>query len=93
MIKGGPSVLFDAIVLIPAQDAMESLLAVPAVSEFLADADVHKKFILYADTASSLLEQAGIDAPDERAGYIKLGSKKNISKFFDHCYARRCWDR
>jgi len=93
MIKGGPSVLFDAIVLIPAEDAVESLLAEPAVSEFLADADVHKKFVLYADTASSLLEHAGIDAPDERAGYIRLGSKKNISEFVDHCYARRCWDR
>ena len=44
---GGPSVLFDAVAILNAADATESLLSNAAVGDFIRDAFGHLKFIGY----------------------------------------------
>ena len=59
MIDGGPSVLYDAVALLPAQDGIQALLQESAARDFVADAFAHCKFIGYAEAALPLFEKAG----------------------------------
>ncbi|HEV7661255.1 MAG TPA: hypothetical protein VGO55_15560 [Allosphingosinicella sp.] len=59
-IDGGPSVLFDAVVIL-ASDTGAALLAGDAVSkDFLSDAFNHCKFIGYSAAVLALFEKAGL---------------------------------
>src|SRR6476659_9370839 len=49
MIDGGPSVLYDAIALLPAAPAMDDLLQESTARDFVADAFTHCKFIGYVE--------------------------------------------
>ena len=49
MIDGGPSVLYDAVALLPAAAAMNDLLQESAARDFVADAFAHCKFIGYVE--------------------------------------------
>ena len=44
-IDGGPSVLYDAVILLAARHGTPALAAQPAVRDFVADAYAHCKFI------------------------------------------------
>jgi catalase len=54
MIDGGPSVLYDAVALLPAENAMADLLPESTARDFVADAFAHCKFIGYVDAATPL---------------------------------------
>ena len=51
MIDGGPSVLYDAVALLPAADAIDDLLQESTVRDFVADAFAHCKFIGHVNAA------------------------------------------
>ena len=51
MIDGGPSVLYDAVALLPAEAAMADLLQESTARDFVADAFAHCKFIGYVEAA------------------------------------------
>ena len=70
-IGGGPSVLYDAVAILPAANQAEMLAKNPAAREFAADAFTHLKFIAYTDGAKPLLEKAGI-AKDLDKGCIPV---------------------
>ena len=93
MIDGGPSVLYDAIALLPAAAAMDDLLQESSARDFVADAFAHCKFIGYVDAALPLFEKAGvaIDALDE--GCIVLGNVKDAKSFVDGLAKLRVWER
>ena len=93
MIDGGPSVLYDAIALLPAAAAMGDLLQESSARDFVADAFAHCKFIGYVDAALPLFEKAGvaIDALDE--GCIVLGNVKDAKSFVDGLAKLRVWER
>jgi len=92
MIDGGPSVLYDAVALLPAADAMEDLLQESTARDFVADAFAHCKFIGYVDAAMPLFAKAGIsDAIDE--GFIELGSAEDIDGFIEELGKLRLWSR
>lgn len=91
MIDGGPSVLYDAVALLPAHSAMESLLAEPTVRDFVADAFAHCKFIGYVAAAEPLFAKAGIAALDD--GCIALARNKDISGFILQLGKLRLWSR
>ena len=59
-VDGGPSVLFDAVVLLPSQEGADLLAKEPTARDFVADAFAHLKFIGYADQALPLLKKAGV---------------------------------
>jgi len=59
-IDGGPSVLYDAIIVLAAKDGAEALAALPAARDFVTDAYAHCKFIGYTGDAAPLFEAAGL---------------------------------
>jgi catalase len=89
---GGPSVLFDAVVILNAADAAEDLLPNAAVGDFIRDAFGHLKFIGYTAAAMPLFEKAGIaDALDEAC--VELDGPKSVPGFIGTCRKLRFWKR
>ena len=93
MIDGGPSVLYDAVALLPAPAAMNDLLQESAARDFVADAFAHCKFIGYVESALPLFEKSGIAAEDLDEGCIALGSSKAAKSFVDGLAKLRVWGR
>ena len=83
MIDGGPSVLYDAVALLPAAAAMDNLLQESAARDFVADAFAHCKFIGYVESALPLFEKSGVAAEDFDEGCIAIGSVKDAKSFVD----------
>lgn len=93
MIDGGPSVLYDAVALLPAQGAMEDLIQESAARDFLADAFAHCKFIGYVAEALPLFAKAGIAEEDFDEGCAEIGSTKDARSFIDSLAKLRVWGR
>jgi catalase len=93
MIKGAPSVLYDAVALLPAQAAMDGLLQESTARDFVADAFAHCKFIGYVKTAVPLLEKAGITEADVDDGIVAIASSKDAAGFIGKLADLRVWDR
>src|ERR1700710_2072947 len=92
MIDGGPSVLYDAVALLPAKAAMDDLIQEATARDFVADAFAHCKFIGYFAAVTPLFEKAGIsDSLDE--GCIALKSPKDVLGFIATLGKLRLWDR
>ena len=90
-IDGGPSVLYDAVALLPSDDGAKMLAKEPAARDFVADAFAHMKVIGHVEAALPLFEKAGVsDSQDE--GFVVLESK-DCSAFISACRELRCWTR
>ncbi|BCG87066.1 catalase [Mesorhizobium sp. 113-3-9] len=90
MIAGAPSVLYDAIALLPAKPAMADLLKESTARDFVADAFAHCKFIGFVEAAAPLLAKAGV-AEDEAV--IPLASPKDVAGFVASLGDLRLWAR
>jgi len=91
-LEGGPSVLFDAVVLLVSEDGAAKLAARPAARDFVADAFAHNKFIGVTPAARPLLQKAGVpDKPD--AGVMTLNGADDCDMFVRHCRQLRFWQR
>jgi len=93
MIDGGPSVLYDAIALLPGADAIDDLLQESTVRDFVADAFAHCKFIGHVKAAVPLFEKAGIAEADFDEGIIALTSSKDVTGFVGKLGQLRVWSR
>jgi catalase len=93
MIDGGPSVLYDAVALLPSADAMADLVRESTARDFVADAFAHCKFIGYVAAAAPLLEKAGIAEDDMDEGCIELASAKDAVGFVESLGQLRFWAR
>ena len=93
MIDGGPSVLYDAVALLPAAAAMDDLLRESSVRDFVADAFAHCKFIGYVESALPLFEKSGVAAEDLDEGCIVLGNPKAATSFVAGLAKLRIWGR
>jgi catalase len=93
MIGGGPSVLYDAVALLPSQAAIADLVRESTARDFVADAFAHCKFIAYVSAAMPLFEKAGIAEADFDEGIIPLASTKNVAGFVESLGQLRVWDR
>ncbi|MCE1178418.1 MAG: catalase [Micrococcales bacterium] len=91
-IAGGPSVLFDAVSLVPGADTVADLAANPAAKDFVSDAFHHFKFIGVGADAEQLLESAGV-AMKRDAGFVDIGSRASVEAFLQTCAALRYWER
>src|SRR4051794_12203706 len=89
-LEGGPSVLFDAVAILPSKEGTTLLMTVPAARDFIADATAHRKFIAYGASAAPLLEKAGV-ALDE--GFVPLDNAGACDGFVATCRKLRFWDR
>ena len=92
-IDGGPSVLFDAVVVLVAPDHAEAVAALPGAKDFVSDAHAHQKFVAYTDAAAPLFAAAAID-PTSEPGYHRVdGTRKSADSFMQTCRQVRAWDR
>ena len=96
-IGGGPSVLYDAVAVLPSEAGVKGLITNPAARDFVADAFAHLKFIAYVDAAMPLFEKAGIQA-DLDDGCINLTASKGTgakgaAAFVTACRNLRNWAR
>ncbi|MEX2304416.1 MAG: catalase [Bryobacterales bacterium] len=91
-IDGGPSVVFDAVLILASEEGGKMLASKPAARDFAADAFAHLKFIGYVGAAMPLLEKAGI-AGDLDEGCIELSNAKSAADFVTACRKLRFWDR
>ncbi len=91
-IDGGPSLLFDAVVLLPSAEGAKLLADEPTARDFVADAFAHLKFIGHVEAAKPLLQKASVlEHQDE--GFIALGSKDDVETFVSACQKLRYWQR
>jgi catalase len=92
MIDGGPSVLYDAVALLPSAAAVDDLVNEATARDFVADAFQHCKFIGYVETALPLMQIAGIaDRMDE--GVVQLPGEGRLSDFVAKLGKLRVWAR
>ncbi|WP_454289090.1 catalase [Rhizobium arsenicireducens] len=92
MIDGGPSVLYDAVAVLPSPEAVDELASEATARDFVADAFQHCKFIGHGEAAMPLLAKAGIaDSLDE--GVIVLATAKDVAAFVKELGKLRLWSR
>ncbi|MFC3444040.1 catalase [Sphingobium rhizovicinum] len=92
-IDGGPSVLYDAVVLMLAPDGAAQLAQDKTAKDFVSDAYAHAKFIGYTEDALPLIDAAGIGEADMDEGLIALTDADSVKRFLQNCAALRLWDR
>lgn len=91
VIDGGPSVLYDAVLLLVTKEGAEELAKVPEAKDFVMDAFAHNKFIGYTDAAMPLFDETNLSKKVDD-GFINLG---NISSddFVSQLRQLRFWQR
>ena len=91
-IDGGPSVLYDAVAILPS-DAGAALLAKDAASkDFVSDAFGHCKFIGYSAAAKALFAESRVP-PELDGGFVPLAKPKDAKAFVQTCRTLRFWPR
>ena len=81
-IDGGPSILFDAVALLPSAEGAADLAGRASAQDFVSDAFAHHKFIGQGADAAALLAAAGVE-PDE--GFADLASADDAAGFVTLC--------
>lgn len=90
-VDGGPSVLYDAVAILPGGDGAAQLASHAPAVDFVRDAHSHCKFIAHVEAAVPLFEAAGVETDD---GYVALdGDGQSAEGFFERCAAVRYWAR
>ncbi len=88
-IDGGPSVVFDAVAVLPSAEGAAMLATVPAARDFVSDAFAHYKFVAHNQHAAALFTAACV-TPD--GGFVALESA-NAAEFVGACRQLRFWGR
>ncbi len=88
-IDGGPSCLFDAVVLLPGQAEMPILLGMASAINWLRDAFGHLKAIGFNNAAQAMFGKAGLDAA--APGIVPVG--KGADDFIAAAKKHKIWDR
>jgi catalase len=90
-VGGGPSVLYDAVVVMPSAKGAALLAKDAAAKDFCADAFGHFKFIGFTSGATELFDAARI--PEMDGGFVPLGKAADAFEFVTTCRALRFWAR
>jgi catalase len=91
-IDGGPSVLFDAVALLPSAQGAAMLANEATARDFVAGAFAHLKFIGYGAAAEPLLKKAGV-LEDLDEGMLPLENADDAEAFVAACRKLRFWPR
>lgn len=91
-VNGGPSVLYDAVALLPSAEGAKLLAREAAAKDFVNDAFAHAKFIAYGPDAMPLLEKANVAAELDE-GCVALKTPAGAKAFIEACGALRFWAR
>jgi catalase len=90
-IDGGPSVLYDAVVVLGSKQGAPLLAVLPAARDFVADAFAHCKFIGFTGDSAPLFEAAGLASLLDD-GFADLG-QLSAADFLSRCGQLRFWPR
>jgi catalase len=88
-IGSAPSVLFDAVAILPGQD---SLATTPPALAFLSEAYQHCKYIGWSEPASALIAVCGLSGAKDTA-FCALTDVASVTSFVKGCKALRHWPR
>jgi catalase len=91
-IDGGPSVFYDAVVLLPSSEGAALLAGDAPTKDFISDAFAHCKFIGYSVDAESLFVEARVPYELDD-GFIALNSPADVDDFLAECAQLRFWAR
>ncbi|MDB5724329.1 MAG: catalase family protein, partial [Novosphingobium sp.] len=91
-IDGGPSVLFDAVAVIPSADGARLLVNDAPSRDFVSDAFAHCKFIGLSDGGTALMKAAGLGGKLDD-GCIALSAAGDAAGFIAACAPLRLWTR
>jgi len=91
-INGGPSVLYDAVAVIPSAAGAALLANEATAKDFVNDAFAHAKFIAYSAEALPLFGKANLVA-DMDAGCVELTAPADAETFIAACGELRFWER
>jgi catalase len=89
-VNGGPSILYDAVVVMPSAEGVELLAREATAKDFVNDAFAHAKFIGYVEAAMPLFTKAGVEMD---GGCIALAGTGDAKKFVETCRNLRFWER
>jgi catalase len=90
-IDGGPSVLYDAVAVLPSAQGAAMLAKDATAKDFVADAFAHCKFIGHTADANNLFDAAGVKDRDD--GFVPLAKSKDAKTFVTQCRELRFWAR
>jgi len=92
-IEGGPSCLFDAVVLLPSEEGAATLLDMAPAVDWLRDAFAHLKAIGYVEAALPLFEKAGLADSDNDPGLVDVADKGGPEHFVEAAGQHKIWQR
>jgi len=91
-IKGAPSVLYDAVMIMFSLKTDKKLFHEPAVRGFVDDAFSHFKFIGYVDSVKPLFTKLGLSSELD-AGCINIKKTEDVKTFMTALKKLRFWSR
>lgn len=91
-IDGGPSVLFDAVAVIPSLEGAALLEGDGPSRDFVSDAFVHCKFIGLSEGGTAIMVAAGLGEKVDDA-CIALDVPEKAAAFIEACGPLRFWNR
>lgn len=90
-LVAAPSVLFDAVAILPSVEGAAELAMLPGARDFVADAFAHCKFIAHVEAADMIFDRAGVTIFD--GGCFALRGAADAGRFVARCRALRFWER
>jgi len=91
-VQGAPSVLYDAVAIMLADEGALKMIDDSAARDFVSDAFAHSKFIGYVASALPLLK-ASLGKRDLDEGFVEIRSDRDATRFVESCRALRLWKR
>jgi catalase len=89
-LSGAPSCLFDTVVVLVAETAVDELVREAAAVNWVRDAFGHLKVIAFAGSAEPLIQAADAEGDD---GVVPIAGKKDIAAYIATAKAGKRWDR
>lgn len=91
-IDGGPSVLYDAVVILFSEAEAKILAQESTAKDFLTDAFAHCKFIAYSPEVAPLIKATGLQGLLDE-GCTQLNDAASVDVFIKNCHQLRFWKR
>lgn len=92
-VEGGPSSLFDHVVIVASDDGARRLAGMSAAQDFVRDAYAHLKVIGFTANTKALFHKAGIDEGALDSACLCLAKSSDAGKFIKQASEGKFWTR
>lgn len=89
-LKGAPSVLYDAVIILSSSKEIAALTKHPAARQFVTDAFNHLKSIGFSKESKPLFDKACVTLSE---GCLEITKAEDAHKFILNCRSLRFWNR